>query len=92
MERKTQELIDLSSGMESSRKRKQQLYQLFGSDSSDSSTSKDTYKPRRHKTVSFFFKLKITNETPNSKISMNQNTFFDMIQNYFSEFCNSTLT
>ncbi|KAL1814618.1 hypothetical protein ACET3Z_017192 [Daucus carota] len=50
MERKTQELIDLSSGMESSRKRKQQLYQLFGSDSSDSSTSKDTYKPRRHKT------------------------------------------
>ena len=63
MERKTQELVASRSRIERSRKRKQ-LYQLDGSDSSDSSTSKDAYKPRRRKIVSFFFKLIITNETP----------------------------
>ena len=69
----TQDLVDSSSGMKSFRKIKQ-LYQL---DDSDSSTSKDTYKPRRRKIVRFFFfKLIITNEAPNAEKSMNQNTFF----------------
>ena len=54
MERKTQELVASRSRIERSRKRKQ-LYQLDGSDSFDSSTSKDAYKPRRRKIVSFFF-------------------------------------